>query len=75
MGDWMAITHWDQCRVLTRPGIVFEIQNSEGMSMLTPCVAAVPPAPLDWKSPPVRFRTITEPKPERSAPIPPPKGR
>jgi hypothetical protein len=73
MSDWMAIAQWDQCRELARPGIVFEIQNVEGQSILTQCVAEVPPAPFDWTSPPVRFRAVREAPPEHSAPIPPPK--
>ena len=72
MSDWMVIAQWDQCRALARPGIVFEIQNVEGQSMFTACVAAVPAAPFDWTSPPTRFRAVVEPKPEHSTPIPPP---
>ena len=75
MSDWMAIAQWDRCHELARPGIVFEIENGEGRSMLTPCVTAVPPVPVDWKSPPVQFRAVVEPEPERSTPIPPPRAR
>jgi hypothetical protein len=59
MIDWMAIAQWDQCHALARPSIVFQIQNVEGQSMLTPCVKAVPPAPFDWKTPPVRFEQLS----------------
>lgn len=71
MSEWMAIEQWEQCRALAKPGIVFELQNAEGLSMITPCVVPAPAAPFDWKSAPVRFRAIVEPKPERSEPIPP----
>ena len=75
VSDWMAIAQWDQCRELWRPGIVFEIENGEGRSMLTAYSPAVPPVPVDWKSPPIQFRAVVEPEPERSAPIPLPRDR
>lgn len=53
---------------------MFEIRNEAGQSLLTPCVKPLPTMPFDWKSPPVQFRAVTEPRPERSTPIPPPKG-
>ena len=74
MSDWMAIAHWQQCKEMQRPGIIFEIRNAEGQSMLTPCVFPLPPAPFDWKSPPKMFRAIPAPKPMHSTPMPPPKG-
>jgi len=74
MGDWMAIAQWQDCAKLARPGIIFEIRNKEGQSMFTPCVVPLPPTPFDWKSPPVLFRAIAEPKPQHSTPIPAPKG-
>jgi hypothetical protein len=43
--------------------------------MLSPCVAQVPAKPFDWKSPPVMFRAVDAPKPQRSTPMPPPKNR
>ena len=73
MGEWISIEQWQECERLARPGIVFEISNAEGKSMFTPCVVPLPPAPFDWKSAPLRFRTVPEAVPERSAPIPPPK--
>ena len=71
VSEWMAIAQWQQCRAMERPGIVFEIQNAAEQSMFTPCVVPMPPPPFDWKSPPVRFRAVTERPPEHSAPIPP----
>jgi hypothetical protein len=73
MGEWMAIAHWEMCRELARPGIIFEISNAEGQSLFAPCVVPMPTMPFDWKSPPVRFRAIPEPGPQRSGPMPPPK--
>ena len=74
MSEWMAIAQWAECRAMERPGIMFEIQNAAGQSMFTQCVVPLPPAPFDWKSPPVRFRAVKEAPPEHSEPIPPPKG-
>ncbi|HKU06666.1 MAG TPA: hypothetical protein VJR30_11405 [Bradyrhizobium sp.] len=73
MSEWIAIAQWEKCRELSRPGIIFEIGNAEGKSLFTPCVMPLPSAPFGWKSPPLRFRAVPEPAPERSAPIPPPK--
>lgn len=74
MSAWMAIERWPECTRLERPGIIFEIRNAEGQSMFTNCVVPLPPPPWDWKSPPVQFRAIPQPKPRHSTPIPPPKG-
>jgi hypothetical protein len=73
MSEWIAIAQWADCRAMQRPGIVFEIQNAEGQVLLTRCIVPLPTAPLDWKSPPIRFRAVKEPQPEHSSPIPPPK--
>jgi len=73
MSEWLAIAQWHECVKLARPGIVFEIRNAEGQSMLTPCVQPPPQAPFDWRSPPLQFRAVAEPKPQRSSPIPSPK--
>jgi hypothetical protein len=72
MVEWLAIALWHQCASMAKPGIVFEIRNREGQSMLTECVASVPAAPFDWKSPPAEFRAVPEPKPRRSDPLPAP---
>jgi len=74
MSDWMAIAHWQECQRMVRPGIVFEIQNREGLSLLSPCTITLPDLPFDWKSPAVRFRAVREVQPIHSDPIPPPKG-
>jgi hypothetical protein len=69
-GGWISMEDWARCVELSRPGIVFEIRNAEGLSLFTPCVMPLPAMPFDWKSPPLRFRAVAEPPPERSAPIP-----
>lgn len=74
MSEWISIAQWQECVNMARPGIIFEIRNAEGQSLLTPCVVPLPNMPFDWKSPPVRFRAVAEPRPEHSTPIPPPKG-
>lgn len=73
MSDWIDIQYWERCSEMARPGIVFEIRNAEGESMLAPCTEAVPSAPFDWKSGPLHFRAVVEPKAEHSNPIPKPK--
>jgi hypothetical protein len=75
MSDWMAIAEWHRCAEFVRPGIVFELRNAAGQSMFTHCVTPLPPSPFDWNSPAIQFRAVKEPPPERSTPIPPPKGR
>ena len=74
MSEWMAISQWHECERLVRPGILFEIQNAEGLSLFTPCTTTVPPMPFDWKSPPLRFRAVLQERPRHSDPIPEPKG-
>ncbi|HET7910442.1 MAG TPA: hypothetical protein VFL49_00270 [Pseudolabrys sp.] len=75
MSDWMAIAQWQECQKLARPGIVFELRNAEGLTMLSPCVVQVPAKPFDWKSPPLVFRAVAAPKPQHSTPMPEPRGR
>ena len=74
MSEWISIAQWQDCARMARPGIVFEIRNAAGQTMLAPCVQPLPAAPFDWSSPPLQFRAVAEPKPEHSAPIPPPRG-
>jgi hypothetical protein len=74
MSEWMAIERWPECVKLARPGIVFEIQNAGRQSLFTPCVEPLPAMPLDWTSPPVRFRAVREGRPQHSPPLPAPKG-
>ena len=38
MSEWIAIEQWQRCLEMTRPGIVFEMRNAEGLSLFTPCV-------------------------------------
>ena len=73
MTDWLAIARWQECQQMARPGIVFELQNAEGLSLFTRCAATLPPTPFDWKSPPVRFRAVAETPAQHSDPIPAPK--
>jgi len=73
MSEWIAISQWQECTKLARPGIIFELRNAEGQSMFTPCVVPVPATPFDWKSPAVEFRPIPQPKPQHSSPMPAPK--
>lgn len=73
MSEWMDIVQWTDCSKFARPGIIFEIRNAEGQSLLTPCVTPLPQMPFDWKSPPLMFRAISEPEPRHSTPIPEPK--
>ena len=71
MSEWVSIDQWKECTQMERPGIVFEIVNSDGQSLLTPCVGRLQ-TPWDWKSAPVQFRAILAPKPRHSTQIPPP---
>jgi hypothetical protein len=73
MSDWVPIGQWGDCRQMERPGIIFELRNAEGLSMFAPCAPTVPAPPHDWKSPPVVFRAIAEPRPRHSGPIPKPQ--
>lgn len=46
----IAIAQWHAGEKMARPGIVFELRNAEGLTMLSPCTAQVPEKPFDWKS-------------------------
>jgi hypothetical protein len=72
MSEWMAISQWQDCANLARPGIVFEIRNADNQVLVTRCVQPLPAMPQNWESPPVQFRAIAEPKPEHSPPLPAP---
>lgn len=69
--DWIDFDRWPECRAMERPGIVFEVENAEGQSLLTPCTVPLE-LPFDWTSAPTRFRPVEVPKPQHSAPLPPP---
>lgn len=74
MSEWVDIAQWARCHDMERPGIIFEIRNAEGLSLFTPCVTPLPEMPFDWKQPALEFRPVEETPPERSTPIPPPRG-
>jgi hypothetical protein len=74
MSEWISINEWQRCLEMARPGIVFEIRNADGQFLTTPCVVPLPDLPFDWKSPPVQFRAIIEPKPQHSEPLPAPRA-
>ncbi len=73
-GPWFTISKWDNCSHLMQQGRVFEIQNSEGQSMLSECTPQVPKGPFDWHSGPARFRLVKEPKPIHDEPLPLPRN-
>ena len=75
MSEWVTIAQWHECKKMARPGIVFELKNIEGQTLLTECTAQVPPTPLGWKSPPVFFRAVPLPKPQHSTSMPEPKSK
>ncbi len=72
MVDWIPIDQWVECAKLERPGIVFEVRNGNGQSLLTACVPEVPKAPFDWTAPPIEFRPVPEEPPRHSSPLPGP---
>jgi hypothetical protein len=52
----------------------FDIRNAEGLSLVTPCVTPLTEMPFDWRQRALKFRQVEEIPPERSTPIPPPRG-
>lgn len=70
MSEWIDFDRWSECRSMERPGIIFEVTNNE-QTLLTTCVVPLP-VPFDWKAAPVRFRTVPEPEPRHSSPLPKP---
>jgi hypothetical protein len=72
MVDWIPMDQWAECAKLDRPGIVFEIRNAHGQSLLTACVRDVPKAPFDWTAPPLEFRPVPQAPPKHSEPLPTP---
>jgi hypothetical protein len=72
MSEWIDFDQWTDCIRLERPGYVFEVMNGEGRSLLTVCAMPLQ-LPFDWKSPPVQFRLVEEPKPRHSEPVPKPR--
>lgn len=72
MVDWISIEQWAQCESMARSGIVFEIRNAHGQTMMTACVPEVPRAPFDWTGPPIGFRPVTQSPARHSEPLPDP---
>jgi hypothetical protein len=72
MAEWISIDQWPDCARMERPGIVFEVRNRDGQSLLTNCTVTLPEQPFDWTSPAVEFRAVPEQPAEHSTPIPPP---
>jgi hypothetical protein len=72
MVDWIPMDRWAECSQLERPGIVFEVRNAKGETLLTACMPETPKAPFDWTGPPIEFRPVPEPKPRHSTPLPEP---
>jgi hypothetical protein len=72
MGEWISIEEWPDCVRLERPGIVFEIRNRDGQTLLTPCVVPLPDMPFDWTSPAESFRSVSEAPAVHSEPLPAP---
>lgn len=73
MSEWIDFNRWPECVSMERPGIIFEVTN-ENQTLFTKCVVPLP-LPFDWKSAPVRFRPVLEPKPRLSSPLPRPVKR
>jgi hypothetical protein len=72
--DWIDFDRWPECRDMERPGIVFEVENAAGQSLLTVCSVPLD-VPPDWSGAPIRFRPVDEPKPQHSSPLPPPVAK
>lgn len=73
--DWIPIDEWIRCAELERPGIVFELRNSEGQTLLARCGVDLPEVPFDWTSPPMAFRPVGEAPAVHSGPLPEPVKR
>lgn len=71
MSEWIDFSRWDECKLMERPGYVFEVVNAESQSLLTDCTLVLP-IPFDWSSPPARFRLVPAPPLRHSDPIPQP---
>jgi hypothetical protein len=68
--EWFPIKEWGRCAELARTGLVFEIRNSDGLSLFAECSTLIPEAPWDWQSPPIEFRAVPQLPAERSMPLP-----
>ena len=72
MVDWIPIDQWAECARLERPGIVFEVRNAQGQTLLTACTPEKPQAPFDWTGPALEFRPVPEAPAKHSSPLPGP---
>jgi hypothetical protein len=72
MVDWIPMDQWVECARMERPGIVFEVRNAQGQTLLTACLPEMPKAPFDWTAPPIEFRPVPEAPAEHSSPLPGP---
>ena len=72
MVDWIPIDQWVECARLERPGIVFEVRNAQGQTLLMACTPDKPQAPFDWAGPPLEFRPVPEAPAKHSSPLPGP---
>jgi hypothetical protein len=70
--DWIPMDQWVECAKLERPGIVFEVRNAQGQTLLTACMPEKPSAPFDWTGPPIEFRPVPEAPAKHSSPLPDP---
>jgi hypothetical protein len=57
---------------MERAGIVFEVRNAKGQTLLTACMPEMPKAPFDWTGPPIEFRPVPERPAKHSSPLPGP---
>jgi hypothetical protein len=73
MVEWISIDQWAECESLERSGIVFEIRNAHGQSLLAVCTREPPPTPFDWTAPLLEFRPVPEPPARHSSPLPKPE--
>lgn len=73
MSEWIDFSRWDECAGMQRPGYAFEVENAEGLSLVTECIVPLT-VPFDWKSVPLRFRIVELGKPTHSSPLPAPAG-
>jgi hypothetical protein len=71
MSEWLSFDQWPDCVSLERPGILFEVRNDAGQSLLTTCTVPLP-VPTNWTSPPTGFRPVPAERPRHSNPIPKP---
>lgn len=73
MIDWIDFDRWAECKAMERPDHVFEVENRDGLAVLTACAPSFE-MPPDWQTEPVRFRLVEMPKPRHSSPLPKPSA-